>query len=142
MNEVKLNWEGELIFNVEQEGHNFYIDVSKEAGGGDKGVRPKNLLLSSLGGCSGMDIVALLKKMRVTDYKFEIIIKAESEEEHPKVYKNIELAFHLTGADVPEDKAKRAIELTLTKYCPVYIMLEKAVPIKPRLYINDQEIEL
>jgi len=142
MTEVKLNWQGAFLFNVEQDGHEYYLDVSKEVGGDDQGVRPKSLLLSALGGCSGMDIVSLLKKMRVSDYELEIIIRAEVENEHPKVYKSIDLAFYFKGDDVPESKVKRAIELTTTKYCPVYVMLKKAVPIRSLLYINDKEIDL
>lgn len=138
MAEVKLTWKDDLQFEVEQDNHTYLLDGAKD----NKGVTPKALLLSALAGCSGMDVVSLLKKMRVEGYKLDIVVHADVADEHPKVYTGIELTLKLEGDSIPENKVRKAVELSITRYCPVYIMLDKAVIINTRIYINGKEIEL
>ena len=83
----------------------------------------------ALGGCTGMDVVPLLKKMRQNVTAVELNITAERSEEHPKVYTRIDLEYVVVGSDLAEDKVRRAIELSQEKYCSVSAMLKKACPV-------------
>jgi len=102
-------------------GHNtIEIDGSREEGFG-----PKALLLSGLAGCSGIDVVDILEKMRVEFSEFEIEVEADQTEEHPKVYKDISVTYRLKTDPANQDKVKKAVELSLDKYCGVSAMLKK-----------------
>ena len=140
MNQVKLTWENGLAFKTEQDGHEFYIDGSLEFGGEDKGPRPKALLLSALAGCSGMDTVSILKKMRIPEFKLVIEVDGVLAEEHPKIYTDIEMRFNFSGDDLPIDKLKRVVELSIEKYCVVYAMLSKSVKMKDIIKLNGKEV--
>jgi putative redox protein len=111
---------GDYGFEAKDEnGHVVKIDSSIENGGQNYGVRPMQMLLMGLGGCSGIDIISILKKQRqdVKDYK--MVIKGEREAgKEPSLWKDIEVEFHLYG-NVDEDKAKRAAALSMDKYCSV-----------------------
>jgi putative redox protein len=112
-------------------GHNeIKIDGARQNGFG-----PKSLLLAGLGGCSGIDIVDVLKKMRVEFSEFSIEVKAEQTEENPKVYKDIYINYKIKTAKENEDKVKKAIDLSLEKYCGVSAMLRKNSPIHYKLEI-------
>jgi|SRR5690554_580341 len=136
-----LTWEKELVFAVEQDNHKFYLDADPQFGGQDKGPKPKGLLLSSLGGCSGMDAVSILTKMRVGDYELKIDVNGEIEEDYPKAFTRIELIFNFSGNDLPESKLKRAVELATEKYCAAYAMLSKAAKIETKILLNGEEVK-
>jgi putative redox protein len=140
MIKAKLNWEGDLAFKVEHDGKSYYVDGDPEYGGKDLGVRPKTLLLSALGGCSGMDAVSILKKMRLPEYKLTIDLESTVADEHPAVLEEISLSFKFSGEDLPVGKLKRAVELSTEKYCPVYAMLLKSAKINTKTYLNGEEI--
>lgn len=105
------------------------MDGPEGFGGSDAGIRPKELLLLSLGGCTGSDVASILKKKRVKLDNFEMNIEAEMTEEHPKVFTKINLEYVFYGSDIKEDDVERAIELSLTKYCGVTAMLQKSMEI-------------
>jgi putative redox protein len=107
-------------------GHTVKIDNSPEHGGQNFGVRPMQLLLMSLAGCSGLDVISILKKQRqeVKDYKMVVNGERESGVE-PSLWKNVFVEFHVYG-NVDEDKAKRAAELSMNKYCSVTETLRRA----------------
>lgn len=105
------------------------IDGPENFSGSDAGIRPKELLLISLAGCTASDVVSILQKKRVNFNDFEINISAELTEEHPKVYSKIDLEYVVYGTDINPKDVERAIELSQTKYCGVTAMLEKAVKI-------------
>lgn len=112
------------------------IDVSPEIGGIDAGVRPMELLLMSLGSCSAVDVIQILKKQKQPVGDFKISIKAERiENQIPSVFKFISICFKLTGA-VDENKLKRAIELSRDKYCSVSAMLHNTVNIEYTYELN------
>ena len=90
-----------------------------------KGFGPKALLLAGLGGCSGIDIVDILKKMRVDFSAFSIEVKAAQTEELPKVYKDIYINYKIKTDSENEEKVRKAIDLSLEKYCGVSAMLQK-----------------
>lgn len=111
---------------TDQNGHTIRMDTSPESGGKNFGVRPMQMLLMGLGGCSAIDVISILKKQRqdVKDYK--MVIKGDREAGvEPSLWQEIEIEFHLYGT-IDEDKAKRAVELSLGKYCSVAATLQKA----------------
>jgi putative redox protein len=100
-------------------GHTVRMDSSPESGGWDYGVRPMQMLLMGLGGCAGIDVISILKKQRqeVKDYKMTVSGEREPGKE-PSLWQTINIDFHIYG-NVDEDKAKRAVDLSLEKYCSV-----------------------
>jgi len=129
-----------MAFDIELNGHHFTIDASEEVGGENKGPRPKGLMLSALGGCTGMDVVSMLRKMKVTEYELSIDVSGEQTDEHPKIYHTITVEFRFSGSDLPESKIKKAVALSETRYCGVSEMLRKAAQMKIIIYINGEEI--
>ena len=109
--------------------HWITVDGPENFGGSDAGIRPKELLLLSLAGCTASDVVSILQKKRVKLDDFEINISAEMTEEHPKVFTKIDLEYVFYGDNIAEKDVERAIELSETKYCGVTAMLEKAIDI-------------
>ena len=107
-------------------GHTVHIDNSPEKGGSDFGVRPMQMLLMGLGGCSGIDIVNILKKQRQTIEGFNMKIEGEREAGvEPSLWKKVSIVFELTG-NIDPDKARRACELSMDKYCSVAETLRRA----------------
>ena len=139
---VSTKWTGDMSFDALVTGHHIIMDVGSDSGGRDSGPRPKAMLLASLMGCSGMDIVSILKKMKVEDYSFEMKADGDTAEDHPMVYTNIVLQFMFKGDDLPEDKIVKAVSLSTEKYCAVNAMLKKTAEIKVQVFINDSEVKL
>ena len=109
------------------------MDGSQAFGGSEAATSPIELFLLSLGGCTGMDVASMLKKMRVKIDKFEINIDTERAEEHPKVYTKIDLVYKFWGKDLEADKAKieKAINSSQDNYCSVSAMIKAAnIPLK------------
>jgi putative redox protein len=111
---------------TDENGHSIKMDSSPESGGQNFGVRPMQSLLMALGGCSAIDVITILKKQRqeVKDYKMVISGNREAGKE-PSLWQNIDVEFHLWG-DIDEDKANKAVELSIGKYCSVAATLVKA----------------
>lgn len=106
------------------------IDGDRKLGPG-----PKSLLLSGVAGCSGIDVLDILDKMRVTYSDFSMDVEAEQTDEHPRVYKDITIIYHIRIDAVNEEKVKKAIELSLDKYCGVSAMLKKNSAIHYKLQL-------
>ena len=109
--------------------HWITVDGTEDFGGSDAGIRPKELLLLSLAGCTASDVVSILQKKRVKLDDFEINISAEITEEHPKVFTKIDLEYVFYGDNIAEKEVERAIELSQKKYCGVTAMLKNAIEI-------------
>ncbi|GAC1421625.1 MAG: hypothetical protein NVS1B13_07800 [Flavisolibacter sp.] len=107
---------------------------------GNTGFSPKALLLSGLAGCSGIDIVDVLEKMRVPFSKLSMEVEAEQTEEHPKVFKEIHIHYLITTGEENSDKVKKAIELSLDKYCGVAAMLKKNSSIRYSLTLQSEAL--
>ncbi|MGB9663872.1 MAG: OsmC family protein [Ignavibacteria bacterium] len=105
------------------------MDGPEEFGGSNAGVRPKELVLLSLAGCTGSDVVSILQKKKSKLEDFEINITAETREEHPQVFTKIQIEYVFYGNEVKKEDVERAIELSSTKYCSVHAMLRPAVEI-------------
>ena len=130
---IKCNWNNGMSFESEVNGHNIIIDAEKDFGGNNLGPRPKPLLLLALSGCTGMDVVSLLKKMKVQYDEFYIDVKGILSEEHPKYYKEIQLIYNISGQKVDKNKVDKAIRLSQEKYCGVNFMLGKSSSIIYRI---------
>jgi putative redox protein len=124
-NEIKIQWLGNMLFNADTLGGSFKIDAAEESGGQGLGVRPKALMLTSLAGCSGMDIVSLLKKMRAEVANIEINVTGELTEEPPKIYNKVHVEYFFYGSDFQKDKIEKAVALSAEKYCGVMEMFRQ-----------------
>lgn len=133
---VKTTWKSNMEFDSELNGHHTILDGSAEVGGNDKGPRPKGLLLTALTGCTGMDVVSILKKMKVKDYEFWMEADADQTTEHPKHYSKIYLTYNFKGEDLPIEKIKKAIKLSEESYCGVSFMLKKAAELETKIVVN------
>ena len=119
--------EGDFGFEARDAyGHTARMDSSPETGGQDFGIRPMQMLLMGLGGCSGIDIVSILRKQRQTVDGFRMIIDGEREKgKDPTLWEKVHVVFELKG-QIDPDKAKKACELSLDKYCSVAATLREA----------------
>jgi putative redox protein len=119
--------------------HWVMIDGPEEFGGSSAASRPMEFILFGFAGCSGSDIASILQKKRVQVEKFTIVVKAERAEEHPKVFTKIHLTFQFTGKNIKAKDVERSIELTRTKYCPVWAMLQESIEITHSYDIQESE---
>ncbi len=118
-----------------------HIDGSPEIGGENKGFRPMQMLLAALGGCSSIDVVSILKKQRQVLEAFDIEIDGEREAgKEPSLFQDILVTFKLTGASLDPEKVKKAVVLSMDKYCSVAKTLEKTATIKYLIVLNGVEI--
>lgn len=117
--ETTITWTGNMAFSgTTPSGHELTMDAAEKVGGHDAGPRPLELLLHAVAGCTGMDIISILKKMRLNPSAFHMDVKGDRAEDHPKRFTDIHIHYALEG-DLPEDKVVRAIQLSKDKYCPV-----------------------
>ena len=125
-NIVTTVWQEKMRFETDNpSGHKLLIDAGEENGGESKGHRPKALMLSSLAGCSGLDVVSLLEKMRATVDDFKIEVTGELTEEHPKYYHKVQVNYHFYGSNLKQDKITKAVNLSVEKYCGIMEMFRK-----------------
>ena len=131
-----VTWTDEMAFDVELEGHHFMIDADEEFGGKNRGPSPKALLLSSLAGCTGMDVVSLLGKMKMPFDKFALEVEGEVAEKHPKSYTDIVIRYIFRGKELDRDKIEKSVKLSLDKYCGVHTMLAKSANVRHEIVLN------
>lgn len=116
------------------------IDSSVTAGGTGIGSSPMEMLLMAIAGCSGMDVVSILEKMRVTYQRFEINVQGDRAAEHPRVFTDIEVDYQFWGEGLEDEpvqkKIKRALDLSMEKYCSVANMIDKVANLTYKLEIN------
>ena len=106
-------------------GLTFKIDAGPDDGGEGAGMRPKALMLSSLAGCSGLDVASLIKKMKLEVASFRIETIANLTDEHPKYYDKVRIEYHFHGSNLDEKKLQRAVDLSIEKYCGVMEMFRR-----------------
>jgi len=123
------NIKGMTFAGKSDSNHWVTMDGPEEFGGSNAGVRPKELILIGLGGCTGSDVVSILSKKKVKVDNFEINLEAEVSEGQPQVYTKIHIEYVIYGNNINPKDVERAVELSRTKYCGVSAMLEKAVTI-------------
>lgn len=122
----RVKWLDNMSFVGESaSGHSVVMDGPPEAGGRNLGIRPMEMLLLGLGGCSSFDIVSMLKKGRQDITNCEVEISAKRADSEPKVFTEIHLHFIIEGNNLSENKVSKAIKLSAEKYCSASIMLGK-----------------
>ena len=123
----RVRWVGERQFVAESSsGHTVVLDGPPEHGGRNIGIRPMEMLLLGLGGCSNFDVINILEKARQAIEDCEVFLEAERADEEPKVFTKIHLHFVVKGRNLKETQVKRAIDLSAEKYCSASIMLGRA----------------
>jgi putative redox protein len=128
---AKVDWHGKLSFTGSADtGFELPLGAHPRVGGDNDGFRPLELMAISLAGCTAMDVISILQKMRQEITEFRVEVDTNQADEHPKVFTEARIAYHLTGKNVDEKAVVRAIELSATRYCPAQSMLVQAFPIK------------
>lgn len=136
-NKVNVAWTGDMAFEAEVNDFKIVLDADEKVGGKNTGPRPKALSLVSLGGCTGMDVVSILGKMRVAFDDLSIGVTGELTEEHPKYYNKIHVVYTFVGKDLPLAKIEKAVNLSQERYCGVNAMLSKAAEITHEIIIKE-----
>lgn len=137
-NHITTSWKGDMLFETNSlTGQTFFINDSTPDEV-HKPVTPKALMLSSLAGCSGLDVVSLADKMKLDLDAFRIETKATLTDEHPRIYEKVTVEYHFEGSNLNEEKLKRCVELSVEKYCGVMEMFRQfaAVDVKTIFHHN------
>ena len=134
---VELKWTNDMSFEANVNGHTIILDAEPHVGGQDRGPRPKPLILVALAGCTGMDVISILNKMRVQVDGFKVDVDATMTEEHPRYYDHFTIKYIFKGKDLPMDKLEKAVNLSQEKYCGVSEMLRKSSTISHEIIIEE-----
>lgn len=121
--------DGMRFSGVADSGHEVMMDAPSSVGGQDKGVRPIELLLISFGGCSGMDVISILRKKKQEVTGLEVNVQGEQAKDHPHKYTSLHIEYLVSGRNVSEEAVRRSIELSLGRYCSVGATLGLAAEI-------------
>lgn len=135
--EIKVSWLENMSFKADINGHELLLDASEKVGGENRGPRPKPLLMVALAGCTGMDVVSILRKMRVELEDFNVRIEGNITEDHPKQFIQMHVIYEFKGKDLPMEKLKKAISLSEEQYCGVSAMFKKAIELTSEIRILD-----
>jgi putative redox protein len=133
---ISLDWNEAMSFETNVNGHKIVIDADEKVGGKDRGPRPKPLLLVALAGCTAMDVISMLGKMRVQTDSFRVDVEGELTEEHPKIYQKLHVKYIFKGKDLPMDKLDKAVNLSQERYCGVSAMLAKAAELTHEIVVE------
>jgi putative redox protein len=133
---INSEWRGGLKFEVDLDGHTLLTDAPTEAGGENSGPGPKKLQLAALAGCTGMDVVSILKKMRVEVEKCNIIVEGDLREEHPKYYEKMHVIYEFQGENLPMEKLEKAVKMSEETYCGVEALYKRAIEITSEIRIK------
>jgi putative redox protein len=137
---ARVKWVQDVMFVGESgSGHAVVMDGAPEAGGRNLGLRPMELVLLGVGGCTSFDVVSILKKQRQNVYDCVAELQAERADSDPKVFTKIHIHFVVTGKALKDEQVKRAIELSADKYCSASIMLKPGVEITHDYKIIEQQ---
>jgi len=138
--EAEIIWQGQMAFVGAGSASKFPVqmDAPAETGGTGQGARPMELLLIALGGCTGMDVVSILKKMRqeLTDYRIKV--RGERAAEHPRAYTHITVEHIIRGRNLNPELVEKAVRLSETKYCSVMASINRTVQVEVKTTIVDE----
>lgn len=127
----------DTLFTGDVGGFHIPIGDAPEDGGERKGMSPKMLTLTSLAGCTAIDVIHMLRKMRIDPEHFSVDAEGDLCEEYPRVFTKIVVTYRVRGGGVTREKVERAVALSQDKYCGVSAMLRKAAPIETRVIIEE-----
>ncbi len=122
---VTTSFKEGMAFNADINGHKVMMDTTADDGGKDSGPSPKRLMLASLAGCTGIDIVSVLDKMKVAFSDFSIDVHAALTNEHPQYYNHVKITYKIKLGGEDKPKMIKAVSLSQEKYCGVYAMFSK-----------------
>jgi putative redox protein len=132
---VTTKWLDKMAFETDVNGHKIIIDAEPGVGGENRGPRPKLFMLTALGGCTAMDVVSILKKMRVDLAGLNVTVEGDLTEEFPKHFTRMHVIYEFTGRDLPLEKLQKAVELSEEKYCGVRVVYKKALELTSEIRI-------
>lgn len=133
-------WRGQLGFDTVIRHHGFIQDANQASGGADQGATPKELVLAAICACTGMDVVAVLKKDKDLLKQLSVTAEAETTKAHPRVFQEVMVHFEAEGTGLPADKLLAAVEKSQTLYCGVSAMIAKCCPIRYDVKLNGELI--
>ena len=133
---IDLHWVGKMAFETEVSGHKIRVDAAPESGGENSGARPKPLMLVALAGCTGMDVVSILEKMRVKIDDLNLTVEGDMQDDHPKYYIKMKVIYHFKGTDLPMEQLQKAVALSEEKYCGVMALYKMAIPVEYEIRVN------
>ncbi len=135
--EAKVVWKNRMSFNgMSESKFTLPLGTDPEFGGDNDGFRPLELIAIGLAGCTGMDVISILSKKKQDVSGFEVQVHAEKATEHPHVFTKVEVEYIIEGNNIDRAAVERAVELSVTKYCPAQAMLSKAAPITQKITIR------
>lgn len=132
---IDVAWAGNMKFETTIDGHKLTLDAAEEVGGQNQGYRPKTLLMVALAGCTGMDVVSILAKMRVEITHFSLHLEGDIREEHPKKYEAMKVVYIFKGKDLEYAKIEKAVNLSIERYCGVNANLRDAMKMEYEIRI-------
>lgn len=132
-----MKWVDGMSFEADIEGYKITIDSNPEFGGQNKGPKPKPLMMVSLAGCTGMDVVSLMNKMRVEYDSMSVIVEGELTEEHPKHFTRMKVIYEIKGKNVDRGKVEKAVNLSKDKYCGVSYSYKQVMDVEYEIKILD-----
>jgi putative redox protein len=136
-NIITTKWRQKSQFETDNpSGHELTMFDKSQDNGDVVGFAPKALMLSSLAGCSGLDVVSLLEKMRANVAEFKIDVTAELTEEHPQFYNKVKVDYHFTDGDLQPEKIQKAVNLSVTKYCGVMEMFRQFAEVEIEIHLH------
>jgi len=136
---ITTQWKGDMVFESDNpRWPSIMMDASKDFGGTNAGAAPKAMMLSSLAGCSGLDIISVLNKMKVKIDDFKMELKGELTNEHPKYYHTVTVDYHFYGDNLPVGKIQKAVDLSIEKYCGVMAMFRKFANINTEIHYHNK----
>jgi len=136
--EARVEWKDGMAFEAHLEGYHFTIDADEQVGGHKLGPRPKGLTLVSLAGCTAMDVISILQKMRVKVDSFTVATDGEIEKDFPKRILAIVIKYIFKGENIPLEKVQHAVQLSMENYCGVSATLRPTVKLSHQIIINDR----
>lgn len=134
--EIETQWMGKMQFNALVNGHTLVMDAPERVGGEDLGSIPKPFVLTALSGCSGMDVVALLRKSDQQVADFSMKVTGELSKQPPMTYTSIHMVYEFSGEEAHKAAAIEAVTLSQEKYCGVSYLLKKAIPVTWEIRYN------
>ncbi|WP_115808417.1 OsmC family protein [Winogradskyella pacifica] len=137
-NKITTQWKGGLTFESDNpSGKTVIMDTNIEGTDKRNGLSPKAMMLSSLAGCSGLDVISTLDKMKVEIDDFKMDVTGELTDEHPKYYHTVVVDYHFYGADLNQKKCERAVNLSVDKYCGVMEMFRRFATVETNIYFHE-----
>ena len=136
---VNTRWMDNMSFETEINGHKIIIDADSDVGGEDLGPRPKPFMLAALGGCTGMDVVSILKKMRVEFRQLNVKVEGKLTTEHPRKFHHMHVTYEIEGDNLPLEKIQKAVSLSEDRYCGVSAVYKEALKLSSEIVLKSEK---